>query len=78
MSINIVLVISLFINFGVCEKVFKSIPVVFKIYENESVLLPCYIQDNGEFNGCYIYYLKNIQLSRQTQKMHYLKMIFVL
>ncbi|KPJ01184.1 Neurotrimin [Papilio xuthus] len=48
MTINklLVVIIIIFIKFGGCEKVFKSVPVVFKIYENESVLLPCYIQDN--------------------------------
>ncbi|XP_022125057.2 neurotrimin [Pieris rapae] len=38
--------IILFITFVGCEKVFKSVPVVVKTYENDTVLLPCYIDDS--------------------------------
>ncbi|CAF4905539.1 unnamed protein product [Pieris macdunnoughi] len=39
-------IIILFITFVGCEKVFKSVPVVVKTYENDTVLLPCYIDDS--------------------------------
>lgn len=32
----------------ICEKPFKSVPVTVKTYENDTVLLPCYIDETGE------------------------------
>ncbi|CAH0718403.1 unnamed protein product, partial [Brenthis ino] len=36
----------IFIKTILCEKVFKSVPVTVKTYENDSVLLPCYVDDS--------------------------------
>lgn len=35
-----------FVKTVLCEKVFKSVPVTVKTYENDSVLLPCYVNES--------------------------------
>lgn len=43
------LMLLLFIRNSVkSEKPFKSVPVTVKTYENDTVLLPCYIEGNGK------------------------------
>lgn len=32
-----------------CEKPFTSVPVLVKTYENDTVLLPCYVDDTGMY-----------------------------
>lgn len=38
------------------EKPFKSIPVTVKTYENDTVLLPCYMDEMGKFKNNIIYF----------------------
>lgn len=37
-------------NAVLSEKPFKSIPVTVKTYENDTVLLPCYIDESGKYD----------------------------
>ena len=43
------LLILFFVKTVLCEKVFKSVPVTVKTYENDSVLLPCYVNESGTY-----------------------------
>lgn len=47
MLIRELLVILLIKNLAKCEKPFKSVPVIVKTYENDTVLLPCYLEGAG-------------------------------
>lgn len=41
-------IITVNLNSVFCENKFKSIPVTVKSFENDTVLLPCYLHDTGE------------------------------
>ncbi|KAJ0170584.1 hypothetical protein K1T71_013955 [Dendrolimus kikuchii] len=43
---KIMIVLHCMTNIVLCEKPFKSVPVVVKTYENDTVLLPCYVDDS--------------------------------
>ncbi|CAK1594845.1 unnamed protein product [Parnassius mnemosyne] len=65
-----ILALSILINVTSCEKVFKSVPVIFKIYENETVLIPCYIDDNETVVR--VRWYKNDKLLGDTLDQHHL------
>lgn len=46
-----VFILFLLVKMLSCEKVFKSVPVTVKAYENDTVLLPCYTVDTGLYNS---------------------------
>lgn len=49
MNLVLKIVIILTVNFVKSEKVFKSVPNTVKAYENETVTLPCYIDDGKNY-----------------------------